>query len=87
MTGAPGPDRGTVSPLPAPPITPAPPCAAATAGRCVSAPEDRRDERVHLADPAPAAEVLGRRARTPQRDGLARTPARYRDHTEDAAAG
>jgi UDP-glucose 4-epimerase len=49
--------------------------------------EDRRDEHVHLADPAPAAEVLGWRARTPLRDGLARTLAWYRGRTEDAAAG
>jgi UDP-glucose 4-epimerase len=48
---------------------------------------DRRDEHVHLADPDPAAEVLGWRARTPLRDGLARTLAWYRDHIEDAAAG
>ncbi|WP_433782026.1 NAD-dependent epimerase/dehydratase family protein [Actinomycetospora sp. CA-101289] len=48
---------------------------------------DRPDEHVHLADPEPAAEVLGWRAHTPLRDGLARTLAWYRDRTEDAAAG
>jgi len=49
--------------------------------------DDRRDERVHVADPGPAAEVLGWRARTPLRDGLAHTLAWYRDHVGSAAAG
>jgi UDP-glucose 4-epimerase len=49
--------------------------------------EDRPDERVHIADPEPAAEALGWRARTALRDGLARTLAWQRDHGTPAAAG
>ena len=48
---------------------------------------DRRDERVHVADPAPAEQVLGWHARTPLRDGLARTLAWYRDQASTPAAG
>jgi nucleoside-diphosphate-sugar epimerase len=50
--------------------------------------DDRRDERVQVADPEPAARVLGWRAHTPLHDGLARTLAWYREReaAERAAA-
>ncbi|GAA4799762.1 NAD(P)-dependent oxidoreductase [Actinomycetospora chlora] len=47
---------------------------------------DRTGERVQVADPEPAARVLGWRATTPLRDGLAGTLAWYREHEAPAAS-
>jgi UDP-glucose 4-epimerase len=48
--------------------------------------EDRSDERVQVADPEPAARVLGWRARTALRDGLAATLDWYREQEPAAAS-